>query len=519
MRTKSFICVLTAVCLLLTGCGKNTQKSDKGSSESSEASSSKTVMQLLFSATDSFNPYTAATAVNRELCELLYDPLIKVDNKYNPVNYLAAQTFLDGTECRITLKDALFSDGSAVTAEDVVYSCNLARSTAGAISAALYEVSSVKAADSKTVVFSLTRRDPYFLNLLDFPILKAGSDKVTDVDGVLQPPIGCGRFVLDNSHQSLKLNSGYYGKKPEISEIRLINSPDAESIGHYVEVGATDAYFTETADGGIVRMSGKKTDVNLNDLVYIGINDKNALLSVTGIRYAISSAIDRTELSKYSFYNNAVAANGFFNPDFKDTSAVQTIKNVSDFEIAIENLEEIGYNRLDSEGYRINSSGYRLGFNLLTNSQNASSRDAAARVKESLRGVGIFINIVERPYAEYLAALQGGSFELYIGAARILPNMDISPLVLPGGSMAYGINPPVADPASETPAEPSAVMRIFDAYYSGTAGLADISAVLQTELPLIPLCYREGLLFYDSSVCNLEGASISDIYFSLEKFR
>jgi predicted AAA+ superfamily ATPase len=65
-------------------------------------------------------------------------------------------------------------------------------------------------------------------------------------------------------------------------------------------------------------------------------------LKIGEIRYAISSAIDRIGICKTAYYNNAVAATGFFNPAFSPTSAVQTLKNVSDFEIAIEWLIDSG---------------------------------------------------------------------------------------------------------------------------------------------------------------------------------
>ncbi len=524
MKNKKILSLFLAVCLCLTvaGCGEKTQnpQTDNDNSEHTVLNDKK--MQLLYSSSDSFNPYTAQTAVNRELCGLLYDSLTKNDNNFNPVNCLASSVEISGNSCTVVLKDVLFTDGSPVTADDVVYSCNLARNTVGAVSAAMYEITSVSAKDSKTVVFSLAKNDPYFANLLDFPILKSGTDKIADVDGVLQPPIGCGRFKLNESADALLRNEGYYGEKTPISQIKLINSPDMESISHYVEIGATDAYYTDTYGTAIVRMSGKKVDINLNDLVYIGINDGVALLKEPNIRYAISSSLNRNDICKTAFYNNANPANGFFNPVFEDTKAVQTIKNVSDFEIAIENLEKIGYNSLDSTGFRVNQSGYRLRFNLLVNSQNTSALSAAHLIKEQLKGVGIEINVIERGYDDYISMLQSGNFEMYIGEIRILQNMDISPLVIPGGSASYGVSAPVTvkdEENSEGIQDESGVtniIKVFEAYNAGNAGLVDIAAVLQTQLPCIPVCYREGLLFYDDKVCNLSGASLSDIYFSIE---
>ena len=533
MKYKKILCLIICfvLCLSAAGCGKDKTSSGGDNTEHSVPQGSGNAMQLLYCESDSFNPYAAATAINREVCKLLYDPLYKTDNSFSAVPALALSAENNGNICKVTLRDAAFTDGSPVTASDVVYSCNIAKNTAGAYAASMYEVAAVSAESSKTVVFKLTRRDPYFLNLLTFPIIKENSDKTTNTDGVTLPPTGCGRFKLSDDGESLIPNTSYYGIHPNISSVRLINAPDTESVEHFVEIGATDAYFTDISDGKIVRMSGKKVDINLNNLVYIGINGSSPLLSSAELRYAISSAIDRQAVCKSSYYDNAVAATGFFHPAFGDTSAVQTLQNSANTQIALENLEKIGYNRLDNEGYRINSSGKRLILTLLVNSENASRKAAAELIAAQLKVIGIELRIAEKSFDQYSAALSSGGFELYLGEILFPANMDVSSLVLPGGSAAYGVIDRKAaaaesngkngetdegDTAAEnTEPQAAALSDIFAAFYAGTNGIKDIATALLTELPCIPVCFREGLLFYDESVCDLSGASASDIFLSL----
>ena len=40
-------------------------------------------------------------------------------------------------------------------------------------------------------------------------------------------------------------------KDRAIREIRLINAPDSEAVGHYVEIGAADMYYSDISDGNI----------------------------------------------------------------------------------------------------------------------------------------------------------------------------------------------------------------------------------------------------------------------------
>ncbi len=524
MVIKKFLCVFLAVLSLITlcSCGDEADKTNKPTASKPATTVSKNEINLLYCRSDSFNPYTAVSKTNRDLSKLLFEPLVKTDNEFNPVLRLAKTATLGDKTCTVELKSASFSDGSAVTANDVIYSYNIAKASATQYAHKLYEVARVEATGNKTVVFHLSRNDPYFLNLIDFPIIKAESDKQTDSDGVTAPPIGCGRYILSDNNTTLTINNNFFGNKPSIKKIALIDAPDETSISHYVEVGATDIYYTDLSNNEIVRMSGKKADVNLNNLVYIGINSSFGELTGKYMRYAISSAIDREELCSNAYYNNAVAATGFFNPAFKDATATQSLNSKANLQITVENLEKIGYNRIANDGSRVNSNGLRPKFTLLVNSENSSRVQAANLIKKQLGLAGIEITVISKSYEQYIADLQSGSFQLYLGEISILPNMDLSPLVLKGGTAAYGVGlEPVPLNPDGTPIASNInfTATAINNFYSSTASLSDVAATLLTDMPQIPLCYRKGLLFYDSSIKSGVAVSQSDIYFSIEEYK
>ena len=359
---KAAAIILSAL-ILLCGCrarDENTSSFSEITGTASSSSVGRGYLTLLYSSADTFNPYTAATDINRQLCRLLYEPLLKTDNSYNISYSLAQSAEVKGKECTVSLKSRYFSDGTALTAEDVVYSFNLAKKSNTEYAYKLYEALSAAARDSKTVVIKLDRADPYFANVLDFPIIKRNSDKITDSDGVTHPPIGCGRFKLNENSDRLVVNEHDPGKNRAIGEIRLINAPDSEAVGHYVEIGAADMYYSDISDGNILRMSGKKVNINLNHLIYMGVNLSNEQLSLNALRQAISSGLDRKEICRDGYYNNALPANGFFNPAWEAVKSVQNINLQANKEITVENLEEIGYNKLDSAGVRTNGAGKKL---------------------------------------------------------------------------------------------------------------------------------------------------------------
>ena len=530
---KRIFTFLLVFCLIFsfTSCKKKEKSKSENKTADKTTSADIGSINLLYNKSDTFNPYTAVTENNRNLCSLVFESLIKTDNNFNPVLKLATDIVLDGNKCTVTIMDTVFSDGSALTADDIVYSYNAAKNSGGLYASHLYEVASVSALSAKSLVFNLTRKDPYFKNLLDFPIFKAGSDKITNTDGVVAPPIGCGRYIPSEDGTKLILNENYYGNKGAIKEINLIHAPDDDSLSHYVEVGASNLYFNDLSDSKLYRMSGKKTEVTLNRLVFLGVNQNSSALQNKELRYAISSAINRQEVCSKAYFNNAVPATGYFNPCLSEVKAVQSIKTLADNQITVENLSKIGYNNKDDEGYFVNSKGARLVLRLLVNTENRFRVTAANQIASNLKSAGIEVRVIETSYPDYINSINSNSFDLYLGEVLILPNFDMSPLVIPGGSMAFGINSSSneeTETAENTDGEESAEQNIQNSsnactdiindFYSGTASITDVAGTLLTEMQQIPILYRKGLFFYKDSIVSGVESTESDIYYSIENY-
>ncbi len=520
---KKIICLIVSIALTIGFCGCRQNVTELSSNEQvveSTQSQGDREMSLLYSYTDSFNPYTAKTAANRQISALLYDSLIKTDNNFEPVYSLASDTVMQDNKCTVYLKDARFTDGSIVTADDVVYSYKTAKESSVYMHN-FYEVVSLAAIDSKTVVFTLSQNDPFFVNLLTFPIIKSGTSGVLDSDGKEIAPVGSGRYKIAQDGVSLVLNDDYYGQKGVIKNIRLINSPDSVSTTHYVEVGAVGMYYNDS--NNIVRMSAKKAEINLNRLVYIGINDSYGSLATKEMRYAISSALNRDDICQTAYYNNAISATGFFNPYFKATKALQTIESSPNSKITVENLSKIGYNKMNSNGFYANSSGNNPVFTLLVNSENSSRVAAANLIAAQCKTAGIQINVISCTYEQYLERLSNGEFQLYLGEIQLLDNMDMTQLVVPGGTAAFGVSDKTTTDNPEQQTEQdipqvSPCRAILDSYHAAQCGIADVAGTLLTEMPQIPVCFLEGVLFYDSTIKSGVMASSNDIYLNFENY-
>ena len=106
--------------------------------------------------------------------------------------------------------------------------------------------------------------------------------------------------------------------------------------------------------------------------------------------------------------------------------------------------------------------------------------------------------------------------------------MDFSNLVTPGGSAAFGVgetNVTTTDEESEESdtedipqAQNSGCAHIIATYHNGGCSISDVASTLLTEMPQIPICYLNGVLFYGSAITGGVEVSSSDIYFSFENY-
>ena len=520
-KVKKISALLLALALLFLSACKDTENENRDPSNLTPPSVTEKsdTLQLLYCANDTLNPYKTKNKNNLELSLLLFESLFTVTDEFEAVKILADSVEQTEKLWTVRLISARFSDGSPVTSEDIVASYNLAKSSP-IYSGLLYEIKNVTATDSSTVCFELTECDPAFCSLLTFPIIKKGSEALKDEDFVEILPIGSGRFVFDKQTASLIPNS-YYREDCSVEKITLVDSPDNESVFHYAEIGATDIYFTDPVTSNVVRMGGKRTVINMNNLVYLGINHSSPLLGNLLLRQAISCLLDRAALCKEIYFENAVPANGFFHPAYKPTAGYQTLQAQSEIKIAIENLEKMGYNMLDNDGYRINGNGNSLSLSLLVNADNPFRLSAAELIKTQFAAVGIKVTVRAVAQSYFKESLTKGDFELYLGEVKITPNMDLAPLVLSGGSAAFGIKPAtLPNEAPETEQDGSSYyVSVIEGYKNGEQDITEVATALINQMPIIPILYRSSLLFSSDNIVDIGSPSIYNIFYSINSFK
>ena len=535
---------------LFCGCNNTENPSSTDTTSNfvqTDKSASKTI-RLLYSSKDSLDPYTCVTEQNADLSQLIFDPLLIINNQYETEYRLAESVIVKDTVCTIKLIDAKFSDGSSVTADDVIFSFNKAKSSKTTRhSSALKYAASAIAENSKTVIISLKRKDPFFANLLTFPIMKKGSDELKDTDNQSLVPIGAGRYVFNNQTATLNLNPNYYGAISVIKSIETVDCPDTESVTQAINAGMVDHYFSDLSGNTIPKMNGTSVNISQNRIVFLGINANNPQLSNSLFRQAISSAINREEICKSAYYGNASPALGPVPSIWKQADGMLSIQSDSNVETAQNNIELAGYTKKDKDGFYLLKNNSPISFTLLVNSSNNSRILTANNISKALASVGIKIKINSVNNTQYYSLLRSGSYDLYLGEIRYEDNMDLSGIIslesasklLPNSSNSDDVKTTSSKETSKPSAPKNSstsntsdlssaeeilipgeiTLTTVDAYkgfYNGEYTLQDLITAFNAELPVIPICFKNGMVIYSDRFGNGITPSRTELFHGIQ---
>lgn len=527
---KRLLVLCLALLLLLLGGCKNTPLSTDpdatGSVTAHKGSAAKNV-RVLFSSKDTLDPYTCVTDQNAVLCHLIYEPLLVLDHAYQIEYRLAKSVTVKDDLCSIELRDANFSDGSPVTAADVIFSFEKAKKSNTRFADALKYTSSATKKGEHSLTISLKRKDANFANLLTFPILKSGSDELKDQDNQSLCPIGAGRYVFDNENDILTLNKHYFGNTSVIKTIQTVDAPDAESVEQAVKAGMVDYYYTDLSNNIIPKMNGIAADIPQTRMVFLGVNPSNPQLSNSLFRQAISAALDRKTLCSSAYYSKAEPAIGPFPTVWKPAQGYMNIQSTANVTTATNNIEAAGFTAKNKKGYYLLKNGNPITFSLLVNSDNDARVTAAEQIAKSVKAIGIKISVKAVSKSQYFSMLKSKNYDLYLGEVRMEENMDLGGLVaLNSAAKLIKNSSETSSDASKTSSKSVSTVSKTDSvasdgtvsddsvlelqpgeitlttteayrgYYNGTYSLQDLITAFTAELPVIPVCFRNGLVIY-----------------------
>lgn len=487
--------LLFCLLFLFAGCKGNGEEEDPTAPEQTNQSGetvapSEKNIKLPFFEKDTLNPYFAVSRENRSLASLYAEPLYRVIANYTPHPILAKSGTGSGKTFKVELQAAKFSDGTNLTASDVVYSFQKAKASTW-YGARLAKIESAKARGN-SVEFTLTEPNAYVENLLTFPILKQGTAETPE--GV---PVGTGPYILRPNGETQKNTQN--ASSASAMPVSLITIKDATHLKNALEIGNVSFLFSDFEKGSYERIVAQNTFITMNHLVYLGMNEAKPPLNSAALRTAIYYGVDKNGIASSAFQGCAQAAGLPIHPAALQAQEITPPSTAKDSKRAVEILSKIGYNRYDKNGILSNGTT-SLQMTVLVNSENPFRLAAAKHVANTLSELGLNVTVESVPYDTYAARLRSGDFFLYIGEVKLPEDLDLSVFFAPGGAANVGIAPELSVCAAAT------------AWHQGAKSPAQFAEIFLDDMPFVPLCYRSGMAAYEKRLTPDFSVASYDIY-------
>ena len=253
--------------------------------------------------TASFDPTATVSATDRAVSALMNTSLFVVtaDGETEPGLAESVTYSDDFTSATVTLRDAKFSDGSPITAEDVAATINRHKAVEGSrIASTTNRISTVTATDESTVEFTFPSPYPSFEGqaglLAIFP-----ASAMADADTYFQAPtVTSGQYTIEEGWASSKLeltaNPNFWGEAPAVEQVTFEIIPDGNSALSQLQSGQVD-FAGDLAPNFITQVAGDAGAQVLMTDVYgffdLRLQNTRGPFADANVRKAVNAAIDR----------------------------------------------------------------------------------------------------------------------------------------------------------------------------------------------------------------------------------
>lgn len=474
------LCLLTTFSLCACGDGSwdDLQQDDVfqtlqdyyGSAAEEDDSPALTGFSLPYLSGKTADPITCIDGAQRTLGTLLYETLYQLDPQLNPQPLLAESHSYSASKRTYTItlrEDITFSDGSSLTAKDVVYSLERAMQSQR-YGSRLSDIASVSGKKNK-VTIKLSADNASFLSLLDVPIIKYGT-------GGRTYPVGTGPYCYrqDDVAPYLGPNENWWQNKTvPLERINLVRCKDYDTMAYAfysrdIQLMMYDLTATSTTN---VYGSGSYTDAATTTMQFIGINTARSPLNDASLRAALQLGVDRSNCVNAYLLGHGKAAQFPISP----------VSSLYPRQLEVPYSPDYFDTAMADAGY---SKGKTIRLTLLVNRENSFKVDAARQIAADLSQHDLKITVKAVSWKNYLKALQEGDFDLYYGECKLTADWNLRRLLSTGGSLNYGlyrdaqmdalITAMLSAPEEERP-----------------AAAQELYAYFAQQCPILPICFKD----------------------------
>ena len=434
---KRLIGILLCLCLFLTGCAKNSgayvptgdglsyDDSYTGPQNTPKPEQTVDKLSLPYYPARSLNPYLCSDFTNRTLFSLLYQSLFTVDRDYVVEPQLCSRYTMssDAKAYTFYFENATFSDGTVLTADDVIASLTAAWQSNFYKGRFLHITGIVPTGDGGMTIHLDTAYENLPL-ILDIPIVKASHVAI-------DRPMGTGPYTVYSAAggESLRKRADWW------CSAKLPVSPDtitlfsAESATHIRDQFEFFDLSMVCADPGSDHYADYRCDYELWDcengiFLYLGTASNSKVFSNDTVRIALTHAIDRDTLVKEFYRGFARSASlpasplsPYYNKNLASRYQYDSLK----FAQAVKDQGMEGSSVV-----------------FLVNSDDSLRLRVARSIAQMLRDCGLEVELKPLGGNAYVEALKAWQYDIYLGQTRLSPNMDLSAFFATYGELSWG---------------------------------------------------------------------------------
>ena len=454
-KTKTILALLLvlAAMLNLSACGKkgldeNEIPDSTGGTEIVKGKSADERFTMNVNIKYSRNPLVATNRSNQLICDLVYENMIELDDRFQVIEGSGVITEWecsdDAKNWTLTVGEGhTFHDGSPVTPRDISYSLGLAiNSDRYAGRFASYQ----GASPGEGVVYvTLGIGDASFIRLLNIPVIKSGTYGEKRDYG--NTPIGSGPYTYNEDGSKLIAAETWpdYENLP-VQEIYLKEYKTADEIISAFESGAIDVVTNDPSSYtnlGYASTNEVHTYATTN-MHYVMFNEESMLGRYSNFRLAMQHAFDREYLVEL-LHGNAVASPFPMYPTCPDYPTALVGEVDYDLQDVVKVLSSAYVRDSDGDGIMEFDNGGKVPveINIAVCADSSAKAGVVRRFQEDMASIGLTVVVHEMTWDNYIKALEEGeiaisntgeqtvTLDMYYGEVKLRANFDLTELLQP----------------------------------------------------------------------------------------
>lgn len=531
-KTLAFI-MIVAMVFAIAGCGKNSK--NNMAKEKNNTSGSGGEISIFSYKPDTLCPILSKNEANIQMLNNMYDGLISLSENLYPEAALAESWSVseDGLKWTFILRqDAVWHDGTAFDAKDVIYTVNQIKANGESVYS--YNVSlikDIKEIGSYEVDIELNEPWPNFVSLLYFPIIKSGTD---EIDAANYQPIGTGPYKFEDRGEGnvfyLVRNENWWGGKAVSDCIAVKMLPDNNTALYAFSSGSIDMTTPDDMNWGrfVDPVSASYTSIQTPIFHFLGINHESGALKFPEVRKAISYSIDRQNIIDEVMMGYATPAGIPVHPDWfvcgdnkleyhLNKNAAKKIMADNDWKLAdgvytktVEDVDTENSENSVQDTAHVRKKEYKTEFRIIFNKDNEHRKNIAELLEKSLEPMGFNVVVQGVDYEEYSERIENGNYDIFIGSYIISPELKFSFIIGEGNVFRF------TDDEMNSAIENLKNKRSISGIEEGFDGLIKSFEELN---PVIGLFFKDNILVYSNRIEGEIKSTYFDLYRGIENLR